>query len=533
MRLDEALYKLFLDEMDALDAFRVAYRERNQGAPLDREDPDVRRLIEAMAFFSARTRHSSEKHSSVTRRRMFEQFFSYLMSPLPAMAVIQAVPTGVLADAVTFPKGAEMLIRPDGGGAGLFQTVHSMKILPIELASMRSRQIAEGVVRLSLKIRTSFLRNDTIGRISFMINHINDFDASLSLHSILKKYVRRTSVIFESRSGEPGPEVPCGVTFGFPQDEADVMHPLERERIFFHFPWQDLYMNVDIPQPSRGWKEFTIQLDLAPGWPKETQFSKEIFHLFAVPVINLRKDSARPIVCDGTSEFYPIQHPDMEKGFEVHSIQGVFEVTKSGLDPIEPGLMSDTSPSWEVETHTDMKGKKHHRLNIRYPKAFEEARTLSVEARWVQPWFTKALSQRLDAVPFNRSSIGINWRFAIDPIGHEDSALQDKLDVFLRFLTMTNQKTLDREDLLDILNAIGITPRNRFGPVLPLLADVRTDSSARKGEGGGVLVDRYILQFHKHPPELEPLVDVFVAHVHSILEAWIVGVKIEVEKVDE
>ena len=74
MRIDDALYRSFLQEMEGLDAFRLAYRDRYPEAPLDREDPDVRRLIEAMALFSARTRLAAERHMSSTHRRMFQQF---------------------------------------------------------------------------------------------------------------------------------------------------------------------------------------------------------------------------------------------------------------------------------------------------------------------------------------------------------------------------------------------------------------------------------------------------------------------------
>jgi len=51
----ETLTALFLAELEALDAF-AARREVEGGLLPGRDDPDVRRMIEAMAFFSARTR---------------------------------------------------------------------------------------------------------------------------------------------------------------------------------------------------------------------------------------------------------------------------------------------------------------------------------------------------------------------------------------------------------------------------------------------------------------------------------------------
>ena len=47
MQLDDTLYKAFLEELQDLEKFRMSYAALHPAAPLDREDQDVRRLIEA------------------------------------------------------------------------------------------------------------------------------------------------------------------------------------------------------------------------------------------------------------------------------------------------------------------------------------------------------------------------------------------------------------------------------------------------------------------------------------------------------
>lgn len=44
----------FLSEMRALEEFRQSYAARHPLARIDREDPDVRRLTEALAYFTVR-----------------------------------------------------------------------------------------------------------------------------------------------------------------------------------------------------------------------------------------------------------------------------------------------------------------------------------------------------------------------------------------------------------------------------------------------------------------------------------------------
>ncbi|WP_300671480.1 type VI secretion system baseplate subunit TssF [Desulfoluna sp.] len=528
MRIDETLYQTFLEEMDELDRFRMSYTSLHPGAPLDREDPDVRRLIEAMALLSARTRLAGVRHNSATRRRIFQQFFPYLLTPLPSMAVLQAVPTGMFADTACYPKGSEIVLAPESGGTAIFQTLHTLNILPVVLDDLGTVQLPDAVTRLMLRLKTSFARNDEIGQLRFFINHLNDYETSLAIHSALQRHVLKATVVFDEHADQKTAGMPCDITFGRVQDEVDVTHPLEKERLFFHFPWQELFINIEVPQPVGSWTTFTLCLDLAPDWPVTLALTPELFHLFAVPIANLRQDMARPVLYTGTQELCGIYHPDMENGFELHSVQGVFEVTKTGMAPIDPGILFVSAPSWESEEITDSEGHKHHRLNLHYPTAFQDPKTLSINARWIQPWFSNTLSQRLEIAPFSRGTVGLDWRLALEPIPHVETPLQDNLDVFLRFLTLTNRSELSRNDLMDILQALGVKPQSRFGQILSLLADVRIETSARQEDGEGTVKYVYWLYFDDYEPGFSALMALFLRHVEAILDAWIAGVGIEV-----
>src|SRR5947208_15366545 len=114
--------------MHALENFRVTYTGVHEGVPLEREDPEVRRLIEAMAFFTARTRASSLRNLLATRRRLFQQFFSFLLSPLPAMGFLQAQISGRFAEPATLPKGSQVVISGEEGPGGVFRTLHDLRI---------------------------------------------------------------------------------------------------------------------------------------------------------------------------------------------------------------------------------------------------------------------------------------------------------------------------------------------------------------------------------------------------------------------
>jgi type VI secretion system protein ImpG len=70
MKSDDNLYKIFLEQMHELENFRMSYAARHPTIPLEREDPDVRRLTEAMAHFAARTHLAGIRNIIEFRQRL-------------------------------------------------------------------------------------------------------------------------------------------------------------------------------------------------------------------------------------------------------------------------------------------------------------------------------------------------------------------------------------------------------------------------------------------------------------------------------
>jgi len=530
MRIDESLYKTFLEEMTALENFRIAYASLHPGVPLDREDPDVRRLIEAMALFSARTRLAGSRNISATSRRIFQQFFPYLLAPIPSMAILQAVPTGQFVEPVIFPKGSEVILSPESGGGAVFRTMGDLRILPVSLSKFSMLLRCKGF-RIALRFSASFPRSEEIGQLSFCINHLNNYESSQTVLFHLKHHLRKASVIFNEKADETSTGIPCEVSFGMPQEEDSVAHPLQRARIFFHFPWQEVFLNVQVPKISTNWSDFTILLDLDAGWPRKLVLNQDVFQVFAIPIANLRQGMAQPIMCDGTQERYTIRHPDKDYGFDVHSVQGVYEVAKEGMAFIKPGILSGSAPSYETEEERDNQGRKYHFLHLHYPGAFEKSRTIATEVLWFQPWFTEKVSERLMVTPYSRRTIGLKWNLLVNPTPHAENLFQDSIEGFLHFLTLTNRETLGRDDLMDILQVMGISRQKQLQALSELLVDVRIEKSPlRDSRFSGQLKHRYILRFREYDPNRESMMEVFLSQVENVLNAWISGAKIEVVK---
>ncbi len=531
MKSDDNLYKVFLEHMHELENFRMSYAAMHPAIPLEREDPDVRRLTEAMAYFAARTHLAGIRNIIEFRRRIFQQFFSYLLTPLPAMGMMRAKLTGQFSEPVSLPKGSEIAVSSETKGTAIYRTLHDMRILPLSLTEMKMLLLPNKGYRVVLVLNAPYARNDDIGILRFHINHLDDFQASLRVLHNLKKHLRRASVVFDENVTEETRGAQCEVSFGPPEDDEDEEwpHPLQKERWFFHFPHRELFLSVNVSSQPRNWNQFTLCFDLDAHWPRSLVLNEDVFQLFAVPIVNLNSGMAQPIICDGTRERYPIRHPEPEYNFGLHSVVGVYQIEKGSMVPMRAGILSGGSGSYEFEETTDSDGVKRHWLAPHFPETFEEPRTISIDARWLQPWFSEALRERLMAATYNRNIVGLEWQLVGDVVPQAENTFQAEMEGFLHLLTLKNKSAFNVDDLLGMMQTLGSVHQGQFKRAYDLLTDVKVEEAPlNKGGMGGLLKVVYYLHFKDFDQSLLPLVETFVTHVNNILTSWVSEAIVEV-----
>ncbi|MEN6439493.1 MAG: type VI secretion system baseplate subunit TssF [Syntrophobacter sp.] len=542
MRLDEDLYKEFLEEMNELENFRIAHASSFPHAPVDRDDPDVKRLVEAMAFFSARTRMAAVTNVLAVQRRVFQQFFPFLLSPVPAMNMLRARPTGQFTEPTVFPKGSEMAVNFPEEGTAIFRTLHDLRILPIQTTAAKMLLLPGQGFRFLLRLKASFPRNDEIGALSFHIDHLNDYRTSLKILHFLEKHLRSASVVFGEEANESSIGMPCKVSFGplrpLIGGGVETIHPLLAERWFFHFPQQDLYINIDVPHPPRNWHDFTLCLDLDGGWPRNIVLNEDIFHLFTVPVVNLKRAPGDPIICDGTQERYPIRHPQADHRFQLHSVLGVYEVKdRRQMVPLKPGVISGGSGSFEIDRNmAQEKLFRNVRLIPHFPEAFTSPKTLVVDGLWFQPWYSDVVAQNRGIHPYGRTLTGVTWEWLGSMRPHATNPLLKQPDGFTHMFTLANKSVLNVDDIGSLLRALGTVRSGEFESVFPIMSGGRVESVPRHNSGNAGLIRHiYHLRFKNFDPSLRPMVETFISHVERVLDTWVSDATIEarLETVEE
>lgn len=526
----DGLDKSLLAELRVLETSRTRYQIEHPGTPLGQEDPDVRRLIEALAYSGVRTRHATLRNLQTTWRRLISSYFNFILHPLPAMATLQAIVTARMSEAAVLPRGSVLSLTPLDGFSGYFQTLAELRVVPMTLARCDVLLRKQGF-RLVLKFVSQHPRGDDVGLLRLAIHYLDNYLAALRVQHHLEKHLQRCIAVYDVTVGPDTDGPACEVTFGAHHDEpyeAETQNPLEQARTFFHFPEQNLSISVRVPPPQRKWSRLSLCFDLDAAWPQDPPVYADVFRPFTVPVRNLQRSFSQPIECDGTQDAYPIRYMQEDRSFVLHRTYGIYQTTADGLEPLHPAALGDIRPTYEIEEEELVDGNAGYGLVVRMPEAFAEPRQLLVDATWYQPAFTQHAAGPLKVALMDRSVFGLDWR-NVGPVRSPlESPIRQDPDRLLYLLSLKMKPVLDREELLELLSMFGsieVGPyRTLPGRLLEMNVEVVPDG---KMQGAGIR-HIYSLRMTPHQPEEEPLVQRFLAQIGTILDAWDYEAQVEV-----
>ncbi|MFA5984965.1 MAG: type VI secretion system baseplate subunit TssF [Methylococcaceae bacterium] len=517
---DTQQYQAFLEELRELADFRQSYALDHPAADLEGEDPDVKRIIEALAFFGARTQMALTRSLDNINRRLYQQFFSYLLTPLGGMAMMQAKPTGHLTEVLQIPAGTEFGLQPDKGGLVMFRTTQALRLLPMTLDSVKQALAVDEGSQILLTFQANYQLNEQPESIKLHINYLNDLTLSLSVLHYLGRSLKSASVQFGVYDPDQ-PGTPCPFAIGLPpadlaQDEW--LHPLEVERYYFHFPQQELFLQLQIPPAPRNWKQFTVVLECGQPWPRQLRLNRNIFHLFSVPLVNNQRAYAQPMICDGSQEHYSIRHPEPQFGFSLQKVLGVYEVGEEGMLPLRPGVLEGGNGSYEIEQGPRQEnGGYLYKLAPHFPAAFEQPRTLVVEALWQQPWYDQVIQNAYHLQVFRRQLQGVQWELLDNVSFHAENRQLDNINRYIHLLTLMHNTAFSFQDVRELLVALGSIAQGPFQKVFNGLLDLRLEEEPY----GNKTKQIYTLLFKLPADASAELIEPFVDHIGRVLNLWL------------
>lgn len=527
---EDRLEDNLLAELRALEVSRSRYQMEHPGALLGAEDPDVRRMIEAMAYSAVRTRMATTRNLHATWRRLLSSYFQFILQPLPAMTIARAVPTARMSESVVLPRGANLELLTLDGFPGNFVTLAELRIVPMTLSRCEIMMRRQGF-RLVLTFDSQYQRGDDIGLLRLYVHYLDNYLAALRVQWNLQTHLQKCSVFYDTAFLGDTPGTPCEVIFGPHYDEpyeAEARNPLEQARDFFHFPEQDLLINIRVPPAQRTWRQVSICFDLDQDWPRDPPIYREIFHPFAVPVMNIRRSFAQPIEADGTQDMYPIRYLTEDPSFAVHRTLGVYRTTDEGIEPLRAAVLGDIRPTYEIEEQSYFGGGTGYALSVQMPQAFGNPQRLLVDATWHQPEFARHAVGPIQTSLLDRSVIGLDWQIIGAVRAPQGSPLRQSPDQLLYLLSLKMKPTLELDELLQLLSMFGSVDAGIYRELPRRLRALHVEVVPDGNLQGAGIRHIYHLLMEPHEREEAPLHARFLAQLGTILDAWDYEARVEI-----
>lgn len=178
--MDSQLLAFYRDQLDALRGAAAVFGERHAeharhlGLAGEGSDPQVERLIEAVAFLAARVERKLEDEEPEMIEAMLDVLAPHFAAPIPSMALAQAslVEGGSVARVA---RGTSLRLSDGRGDAGaVFRTARAIDVWPGELlkVELRGRPFglptelwgnAQSVLLLTFRMDAVPLRSDQTG----------------------------------------------------------------------------------------------------------------------------------------------------------------------------------------------------------------------------------------------------------------------------------------------------------------------------------------------------------------------------------
>lgn len=481
--MNQGFYRDFLGELEALDEFLL--RRRGGEGFIQPEDPDVRRLMESLAFFAARTHEAAAAELRGAIARLTHGLLDEFALPQPARVLLRGLPSPRLAEPAHIPRGSRVRLETADGEVGFFSTMRDVTVRPLDLDRAELQLLGGSGHRVLLRLRSRVPVAGVPEPLSLQIDHLGDYPVSREFFEWLRLHLSRVAVVYGEPPSPTEPGAECRFWLGAPGESDEAAPPGEtrsavaRIREFFHFPAKDLTLAVDLARPSRPWRQAWLCLDF-DAWPEGQVVNSEMFRLFVVPIENLFTELAEPIKADGTRSRHAIRPWRVDHEVAFHSIVEVQQETRDGLDPLLPGHLAGGAESWELD-HTGEPDAAH--LLLRLPDALMHPRSVLVRARWFQPSFDAVAVGALDASLQHRHFEGVGFRVLGRMTPHRRSPLWRDSTAMLHVMSRRAKRVLSRSDIVMLMTTLGADAHGPHGDVADEIrhVDVRDEPAGNRG----------------------------------------------------
>jgi type VI secretion system protein ImpG len=471
-----------------------------------------------MAFFGARSRVQGVQGISQIHQRLFRQYFPYLVNPLPTIGMMQVTPSIRYPQKVVLPTGSELFFKTPNNMKASFQTLNSLEVLPIFLKKFEFIRQEGDRWRCTLEYSSLHTSTEEISNFKLYINHLNSFFSSLRAAFAMQRCLEKVLVFYDTSQVATGQGLDCPTSFGVEHEDRTIFrHDIEKIRSLLHLPQQELFISFKVPPCGKRWQTITFCLDFTDQWPESIKLNADSLLPFIVPITNLKKSHADPIICDGMKDSYPILYPEPSSKCELHTVLQVSELLDQGAKTLNPGILGLGNRSYEVDYFSQ-------ELSLDMPDAFKDPKTITLQALWTQPWFSNYLNEELELNFSEAQMFGLETRLLGSLCRHEKT-IEDDPQFLIRVLSLKNQNHLNLNEILFILNTMKKLNFSFFDVVPSWILDLKVNQKRDKKSFSSVIEYEFFLKdWGGQKWEIGLL---FFKYVNRMLNSWLPNYEIE------
>ena len=524
------------------------------GFPIEREDPDVDRLIESMALLLANNHVLGAQQQEVLHGRFLDESLPYVRRPVPAMALVEANVSGLI-DAQTVHAGELFSFQTEEGDRAQFQALLTTVLQPIRLKKTLLQSTT--VYDHGLVLNIEALKNRKgcgITELPFYVCAQDHLEQAVIAHQFILKHSVHCVCIFDDEIKVSGQIVPKTISQENANAEcssASYLNPIESERRFFACPQQSMMFSLMLDEAPPIWKTLSINIGFNQPWPQEVEVNSHLLKLFVIPVLNEIHQPTLPQSFNGTQSTVQFEEPEGITKPCLSRLKGVYQNTKNGPLLLSSGYLTDrpAEPSMDHRFSAEEDCARGLKIQLNAPQAFDEPISIFADAYWHQPEFSGHLWKKITVKPSHAKKTMAKWGLrgritpcaSPEPLNNEES---------LHLVALKNKSVLQWDDLQVLFNVVGVNQSKYFSDVtsnleamIPMVlyhgseknvGDEAQKEAWKHREGStrpelnSIKCVKYLCQFKGHDHLNSAMIHLFMAHIEHMIQSWCAFVPIKV-----
>jgi type VI secretion system protein ImpG len=359
--MSDALLPYYNRELTAIRELAAEFAARHPKiagrlrlAPDAVDDPHVARLLEGVAFLSARVQHRLDDEFPELTDALLGVLYPHYLAPIPSAAVAEFSCQPDLAQPLTLPSGFALDTEPVRGESCRFRTVYPLTLWPIAIETVRLsglplaapiNRTAEGavaVLRIGLVCSNAQTTFSALGVDRLRLFLRGGPSVALPLYELLCGHA--ISIAYADGPADPNPVIMPAtqlVPVGFDPEEALLPWPARSFsgfRLlseFFAFADKFLFLDftgIDAKTLVAAGRRLEIFVYLRRAFPDlERAVGAQSLALGCTPIVNLFPQRCEPIPLSHTeTEYRVVADARRQSAVEVYAVERVRETRADG-----------------------------------------------------------------------------------------------------------------------------------------------------------------------------------------------------------